>query len=114
MILFLILIDFMIKMSLSVRAQRKSRNVPPKRLMDDMMEYFPPVATSDKIEIKDELSGTEDVSPSPTKKRKVVTRTPEKQESAGIVEKYYYTENVFHLKFILPQGFCHFFCMYEN
>ena len=62
-------------MSSPSRPQRKSRNVPPMRLMDDLMEYYPPVATSGMMEIKEEQCSTEDVSP--TKKRKV--STPEKQ-----------------------------------
>ena len=75
----------MVKMSSPSRPQRKSRNVPPKRFMDDMVEYFPPVATSGDTEVKEEESVTEDVAPPSAKTKRV--DTPEKQDSAGMVEE---------------------------
>ena len=65
-----------IHMSSPSRPKRKSRNVPPMRLMDDM-EYYPPMATSGKMEIKEEQCSTKDVSP--TKRRKL--GTPEKRQA---------------------------------
>jgi len=57
--------------------------------MDDMVEYFPPVATSVNTEVKEEhQSDTEDGSSSPAKKMRVDAL--EIQESAGMVDKYYF------------------------
>ena len=62
----------------SSRPSRKSRNVPPARIMDDMFEYFPPVATV----VKEEQIDTDDERTKVTPKKKRRTGTPKKLTSS--------------------------------
>ena len=67
----------LVQVSSPSRPHRKSQNVPPARMRDDMFEYYPPVATAVKKEQRDTDEAVEVM---PTKKRKIGTQEMQKRQ----------------------------------